>query len=415
MKQPTIMTNIKQNRRQQPGKPGFTITETLLSLTLFMVIMAGVYMLIVHYASASRTEHSRQRLNQEVRFMTTIYAGELKDVGTVFTIIHTGSYLKALPNFNGITPLNQINYPDGIILATGDPEAVAILDVDFTPGNTTITVQGADKKQNGLLVLAYDSSKPDYENEHLDWRAGDVGVVVNTDGYYIFKVTEVNLGANQLSIRETPVYYSGLLDTNTGISVTHHFVDQVNGGGNTGNNITYTAGCPMFRVANFSIYLIHETEEMVAGQPIITRQLLRITDTLGEADVLLETSQSTKSVISENIWDMQISYVAYTESDFPNANRHTIPDPAHHYFAGGITNTDINALLTDIRSRNLKQIDVAFVSITDRFGGKGEKRFQDEYKVMGLFDEPSYFLPVRKYSFQVSTFMVEPRNFNIIY
>lgn len=391
-------------------KKGFTLIETLLSLTIFLVIMAGVYMLVIHYAKATRTEQSRQRLNQEIRFMTNVFAGEIKDVSTVFTIIHTGGYLGAMPHWVGITPLNQtVNFPDGIIIATGDPEAVCLLAADYVPGSGTLTVQGAEKVQRGLTVPAYDASKQDWENEHLDWRAGDIAIVVNTDGYYIFHVDAVDVPSNTLTIRPEAVYFSGLLDTSTGVTSTYNYIDNE---AMTGDAVTYAEGSPMFRLTNFSIYLFEEFTDTRSGKDVIGRRMMRFTDTFGEPDVLADGSRATGSLISENIWDLQISYIAY--ADFTAATRTSTIDPAHHYFAGGATSSSLIGLLTDIRTRALKQIDVTFVSISDEFGGTGT-RYSAEYQIPSIYDEPAYNLPNRKYDFRINQFIVEPRNFNIIY
>jgi hypothetical protein len=146
------------------------------------------------------------------------------------------------------------------------------------------------------------------------------------------------------------------------------------------------------------------------GSTQIIRQMIRITDTLGTADPLADGSGAEYSAISENIWDMQISYIAYT--DFAAASRSTTIDPAHHYFAGGSTSADSSALLDDIRGRLLKQLDVNIIAVADFLGGRGELSTAANIPPIG--DNSYHYLPERKMSYRLFAFSVEPRNFNIL-
>jgi hypothetical protein len=385
---------MKKKKKQL--QEGFTLIETIVTMSIFMFILLGVYMMIQHYGDVTKSEHSRMTMQQESRYMVSSFADEIKEAGAILTLAHTAGFLAAAPFFSGLYPLNSTYYPDGIILATGDPEAVTALTADFKGTETVLNVRNAS-------VNAYDPAFP-YENPQ--WAAGQKGIVMGTTGYLVFKVASVDTGANAITIRDTPVYYSGLLASGS-------YYDDAQGNA-AGNTLTYSVNSPVIRLSNFSIYVFRDVVDSklsgALGSTQIIRQMIRITDTLGTADPLADGSGAEYSAISENIWDMQISYIAYT--DFAAASRSTTIDPAHHYFAGGSTSADSSALLDDIRGRLLKQLDVNIIAVADFLGGRGELSTAANIPPIG--DNSYHYLPERKMSYRLFAFSVEPRNFNIL-
>lgn len=168
------------------------------------------------------------------------------------------------------------------------------------------------------------------------------------------------------------------------------------------------------RLTSFSIYLFDESEDLELGRAI--RPFVRVTDTNGIANVLdPNATDVVKSVVSEDIWDLQISYLGYTA--FSAADRET--DPDLYYFAGTVkgkdtetiitTSTDGDQLLLDLKNRLIKQIDLNVVTLTGKFGGQGKA--DETLPIMGdrqVADQ----LPVGKYAVKISGFSVELRNFN---
>jgi Tfp pilus assembly protein PilW len=384
---------------QKSRASGFSLFETVITMALFLFIMAGVYIMIAHYGDVTRTEHSRVRMSQESRYMMSAFTSEVKEAGSLLTLSHTSSFLKGKePYFNGIFPLNNTNFPDGVIIATGDPEASTKLTQELGAGGTILTV----KK---VVPDEYDPSLPDYENEVLPWRAGDKGIVVGNAGFLVFAVTAVDTTGNTITTRALPVYYSGLLNTYADPSKTYGYIDPEYSK-TKGNSVTYAENSPVIRLTNFSIYLFREIPHATADRNI--RQFIRVTDAMGQEDVLASTSTAELSVISENIWDMQISYIAY--EDFKTADRHTALDTNHHYFAGGMSSTLVSNLLADIRNRNLKQVNVGIVSLTDEFEGRGGRA----PRVPRMADRPAYNLPSGKYSFKIMSVSIGLRNFNVM-
>jgi len=387
---------MKKKKQQLQKERGFTLIETIVTMSIFFFILFGVYTMIQHYGDVTKTEHSRQTMQQESRYLVSSFADEVKEAGAVLTIAHTAGFLSAAPFFNGLYPLNSSYYPDGLILATGDPEAVTTLSADFNGGETVLNVKNA-------TVSAYD---PSFPNENPPWTAGQKGIVIGTTGYLVFEVASVDTGANTINTSSTPVYYSGLLNTGS-------YYDNAQGN-DAGNTLTYSTNSPVIRLTNFSIYVFRDVYDAklsgALGTSQFIRQMIRISDANGKQDPLAANSGAEYSVISENIWDMQISYIAYT--DFAAANRQTTIDPTHHYFAGGSTSSDPSALVNDIRGRLLKQMDITIIAVADFLGGRGE--IGNAGNIPPIGDNSYHYLPERKMSYRVFSFSIEPRNFNII-
>lgn len=377
------------------GQSGFTLLETIITMGVFTIIMLVVYTMIMHYGDVSKTEYSRVKQHQESRYMASSFASELKEAGSALTLTHTAGLLQDTPYFNGIMPLNSTTFPDGMIIATGDPEAVTTLSKAYTPSATSLNVENAS-------VPAHDPSNP---TEIPQWDVGQKGILIHKGGFYVFYVSDTaDTGTNIIKIRQEPVYYSGQLSI-TGAGYFNY--DDDLGSGTSGDTITYAVKTPVIRLTNFSIYLFREVT--LPGPNRKIRQLIRVTDTKGQTNPLADGTTAEVSVISENIYDMQISYIAY--DDFSTAVRGTAIDPDHHYFAtDSSTNATLSNLMIDIRARKLKQIDIDIVSITDDFGGKGEITL----KAPALGDQAAYNLPEGKYGIELSSISIDPRNFNII-
>ncbi len=394
------------------SEKGFSLLELMITTSLFLVVLLGVYTMVSHFADTSRTENSRLRMQQETRYLTTNFAAELKNVGSVLTIASAGNFLRADPYFSGIYPLNNTGFPDGIIIAAGDPEAV-----------TTLTAPHAFNS-DGLELQVKSTSVPVYYDEPIDettismnpdpWEPGDIGIVIGTTGYYVFAVESVT--ATTITTRAEPVYYSGLLNTSTGAGGAQHYIDTEAVKGNT---IQFPGSegsdprAPVMRLSSFSIYLFREIPHPVYYyvEQRMLRQFVRVSDTMGIADVL-NNAAAVVDTISENIWDMQITYTAY--ADFAAADPTTPIDPVHFYFGPNDSSNVLENLLADIRGKFLKQFDITFVTITDEYGVQGNyKQGTFIHHIPAIADEAEYDMFPGRYGFKILSLQIEPRNFNI--
>ncbi|MCK5056144.1 MAG: type II secretion system protein [Candidatus Aminicenantes bacterium] len=369
---------------------GFTMIEMLISTTMLLLIMYSVFMMIEFQMEFSKTQQARTRLVQESRYLLSTFSSDLKNAGAVLTLAHTGGFLTKPPYFNGVFPINGVDtgtadtYPDGIIIASADPDAVTTLSQALTP------VAGGDIPVNETLVIS----------PALPWAQGDKGIIMGIDGYYIFSVGSVGASGNTLTMEGGAIYYSGMLNSPaapTGTST--GYVDTPPAEG-TGDGIEYPLNAPVMRLTNFGIYLVNERYDKKLEKNV--REFIKVTDANGDTsgDFLSSGSSCIKGVIAENIWDFQISYFCY-----PNYPDHTMKD---EYFAPGSTGTN-EELLKGIRDRILKEILVSVVALSPKHAGKG--KFTNQ--VPGIGDCSGYTLPLGKYNYQLFNLNIDPRNFNI--
>jgi prepilin-type N-terminal cleavage/methylation domain-containing protein len=379
------------------NEKGFSLIEMIITMSIFALVLSGVYLMVIHFGKFSRNEHSRRRMEQEARFLTSNFAAELKNAGAVLTLANTSTFLSATPFFNGIYPLNDntINdeFPDGIIVAAGDPEAVTQLIVPFTPdeaGETPVL------SVRSTTVLGFDTLDP---NAVPPWRVGDKGIILGTDGYYVFSVAETDVAS--ITLRSEPVYYSGLLDSGGYRDVS---------AASNGDTVEYPINAPVIRLANFGIYLFREIPHpQYEEADRLIRQFVKITDAMGDDNVLDPGSPAQKSIISESIYDMQITYTGYPS--FKTITPETTLDLDHHYFAansGGLAT--LENLLTDIRSKNLKRMTITLISLSDDF----EQKTPVETMAPAMGDQPEYQMPPGDYTFKIMTLEIQPRNYNIV-
>jgi len=216
---------------------------------------------------------------------------------------------------------------------------------------------------------------------------------------------------NTLTIRGIPVYYSGLLLTYPDLEKQKLYQDISMP---LGNALIYEAPkqdkkTPVIRLDNFAIYLFREVKDRRYDATIRrTRQLIRVTDAKDDPDVLAESSLAEKSIISENIWDMQITYTAY--DDFAAATPDTTAGITDYFADPNSTDPqEYSKLLEAIRHLTFKKLNITVVSLSDEFSGKGIVR----HRVPSIGDQYWYYLPPGKYSMKILSLEIEPRNYNI--
>jgi type II secretory pathway pseudopilin PulG len=347
-------------------RSGFTLVESMIVVVMMIFIMSSVYMMIMYYRDVSGTEQARVRQTQESRFLMSVFSSELKNAGAVMTLVNSGGFLATPPYFNGIYPLNNTDFPDGLIVASGDPNAVSKLVSATTPATATLELN------NTTATPA--------------WAIGDHGMLIGPDGFYVFAVKDVD--SSSIEMEGVPVYYSGLLNT-------ANYDDPET---TLGNAVTYPVNSPVMRLGEFSIYLVQERHDDAKDRDV--RELVRVTDCNGEGDVLNAASTATKGVIAENVWDLQLVYSTYP--NFPD-----ISTRLDYFTSGG--SSDRDNLLTALRVKTLKELTAHVVALTDDYPGRGTVT----YPLPLLADRPAGTLPTGKFNYRTFTFLIQPRNFNI--
>lgn len=273
---------------------GFTLIEVLVALAVTSLIMIGTYSLIIVNQKQHLREDRLRELIGTTRSLETFLCDDFRSAGAILSMLHTRNYLGKEVPFNGIQPLNNSAYPDGVILAAGDPDATTILSADWTPG--------------GSMTL--DPTNPG------SWDVGDIGLVMTENGYYIFRVTAV--AGNVLSLRNSSVYHSGLLQS---AHFNDYLEDQL---GYSGDGLTYQKNNPVVRLSYFRIYLVRTEAD---GSQTLTVA----TDCEGTADIEDNESDTIGIPLVENVFDFQIDYVTQDQPPQYWASLRTVgvnyPDP----------------------------------------------------------------------------------------
>lgn len=293
---------------------GFTMVEMLISSFIITVVMAGVLMLSLHGQKTHMSETFRGDLFQNMRFLKQLFTEKLRSAGA-------GISQNNLPNINrsirdtyflGIYPLNNATFPDGIIIASADPNVYAEVSegTSYNPGSAIIQLVTYDSSYTTGIqesIQTRDTTTP--TTPEPEWQKNDYGMVVANEGYYVFKVVEeAAIGDTSLVVRPEAVYYSGQLNT-ARYQDNYHVL---NGTGNTGDQISYPGGSPIWKLDYFHIYLV--VEDATTGE----RTLTLTTDTHGATDPLDpdNATMDTGVPISDNIIDLQFEYVARSPISF---------------------------------------------------------------------------------------------------
>jgi len=367
-------------RKMYKDNRGFSLIELLISSTVTLMIMGSIFTILIAYGKRSHDNQSSVRQVQESRFLTNVLASDIKNAGAIISLANTGGFLKGNAYFTGISPLNSATGPDGIIVASGDPDVVGTLTSPFIPSNNTISIESLQPATGTPNV----------------WAIGDFGIIIAKNGYYVFKVDDFATGT--ITKRAEAVYYSGLL-----VDVVS---DTLVGTSNKGNSITYPVNAPVIRLANFSIYALNEQDDSDLGRK--RRDLVRIVDTFGIDNALTSNNDNIKRyVMASNLWDMQIAYYSYP--DYP------LTTSKKSFFVSGSSET-VQTFFPVMQDRLIREISIDIVALTDNYiTGKGSI---GSFKISSLGDRPEYPLPKNangkyKYYYKVYRMLIQPKNFGI--
>lgn len=365
---------MKTRRSRQLG---FSLVEMMISLTVMLIIIVAIFSVIVAEQSTHLTEGRKLDMNQGARIIEQMLSEGFRGSGSVLSLANTPVLLGAttLP-FNGIYPLNNSDYPDGVILASGDPNALARLTTDFTPNDTVVNIP---------TVALPDGSA-------VAWQEDDFGLIMRPDGYYVFRVTETpDVTDTALTVRDTSVYYSGLLNT-------AHYNDLCDELLLVAGNVNdYPVGSPVVRLDYFNIFL---TRTETNG----SRTMTLTVDCEDVADVLANPTATRATPILPNIEDIQIEYVAKVVPPAALPNVWAGSDSA---FAGGSS-----TFYSQFYSKNIASARIFVLLRTEEERNK-KAGTGITYAKPAMGDMPGATLPVGRFHYSYMQFQVFIRNYNL--
>lgn len=375
------------------GNSGFSLIEVLTSSVILMFVIIAFYSLIISNQATQVTEENRTDMNQSARAIDQILCENIRNAGSVLTLLHTPTFLGASAPFTGIYPLNNDTYPDGIILASGDIDAVTkVSGGSFTPGDTLINVENVNN--------------PD--NTDAAWSKNDVGIVFKSTGYYVFKVTaDVNMGDTTLTVRALPIYYSGLLNVP---GKYNDLTDEILG--SYGNVGSYSSNSPVIRLNYFNIFLVKSENDG-------TRTLTLTSDTQGMANVLTDGAETSERAVPivPNISDIQFEFIT---KDIPPELWASSSTDLTSYADPCASPGDVNCtnFIQNFIGRNFSSVRIYLLLRTE---DKHRKKNTSSGAVGQAFskprmgDAPATTLAAGRFHYTYLTYELYIRNFNVIY
>jgi type II secretory pathway pseudopilin PulG len=374
--------------RGRMGRGGFTLVEMLVSLTIMIFLILALVTLIIATQNTHLTEGRKLDMNQGARVLEKILYDSFRSAGSVLSLANTPSLLGGsdIP-FTGVYPLNNAAYPDGVILAAGDPDAVTRLTNDFAPASATLNV---------VSVNLADGSG-------VAWHADDLGLIMRSTGYYVFRVTATPaLNATQLAVRVTPAYYSGLLNT---ANYNDPANEQSAVAGNVGN---YPTSSPVLRLEYFNIFL---TRTEADG----SRTLTLTTDCQGVGDIFNSAYPVTdyRAVpILPNIGDIQIEYITHDSPAVVWAGSDAARDDPCP--AGSEAATDCKNFYSQFFTKNVTSARIYVLLRTEEERNK-RSGSGIVFRKPAMGDAAAATLPIGRFHYSYMQYEVLIRNYNNIY
>ncbi len=361
-------------------KRGFTLVEMLIYMVIMGIVLTSLYGMLIYYKRALKVEETRIKGQQQARYLFTSFTSILKDAGAMLTLANTPNYLKEAPYFNGIWPINNNSSSDAIIVAVADLHAVSSLTQQYNPGDDT----------------AY--FEPITINSAVE--PGNLWIISGRNGYIIFESdTVIGVGSTISSLSvDNIVYYSGYLDSD---NYKDKLIPHTNGQDmNPGDQVSYPEKSMIAKLSDFGVY-------MVRGIGSDRRALTFYQKPAKE----LSSDPVENHILIDDIWDMQITYgiyndatstVEYYGTNDSSAWNTVYPDVC----IGGVDQQCID-FINGIRSKNLREIIVDFLVVTERAVPATQI-----LQIPPIGDRSSWTIS-GSHTFKLYTIRVEPRNFNI--
>ena len=389
---------------------GVTLPEMLVTMAVILIVVAASYYVLIFFQRSFLGQNIRMEVYSQMRGLISEFEDRLSQAGVGLNLIHTDAYVGAEPAITGIIPLNsdQVNPagpdndPDGVIIAIGDIKSLTKPTAPWHPSQGQIELQNIFDSYSGDVL----------------WHAGDVGIIVDQEAFYVFRVEAVDQAGSALQLRSEPVYYSGLLNINeSSAPYPIRYRDLLSDAqllGETGNNHTYQTNSVVLRLNFFGIYHIHyDSAAIFDTEPAY--YLVLTTDTRGEADPcnIAQPEPDRCVPLAKNVVDLQLEYISGV------ANQ---PEQQIYWCSSGADTADIqyesNPNYSDLyeqvfRNRNLLAIRVTLMLVTESFREKPAEQF----KLLPAADRTDEIAieEFNKKMLRRISVSIFPRNYNTVY
>ena len=363
---------------------GMSIAELLVVMFIFVLVgLALVSDMIFHQRSFIQ-ENKRVLIKSQIRTAFIDLQEKISQAGAGIAVAGSRTYLGAdtTTPFRGIIPLNSGSFntsgkdtdPDGIIIAYGDVRTLTkISNSSWYPSNSTLVI---DKVINPVSTTG----------ESL-WQANDIGMIMSKDGFYIFKVLSVNTSSASLTLRSTPVYYSGEFsysDSGGPIPLSYrdflpNYLNSTNP--TAGNVLTYERdSSSVIKLNFFGIYFISR----INGDYYLAVSL----DTKGNANPCANGFDPEACVpLAKNIVDMQMEYIV-PDSSTGQVDLYCTSSSQDPLVNQVFENPSFSTLYPIIILKQATGVKITISGVTERF----REKFQNQMVLRAAGDRDSLTL-----------------------
>ncbi len=344
---------------------GMSLIETMVSLVVTLGLIGGAMTVLMYMQKSTRNQESRISLTQESRFVLKQLVSEIRNSGSVITIMGSSSYTGkerpgALP-FYGLAPLNNTDGPDGIIVASATPYFASPLSSSFSVGSSVLNLENTM-----------------HSDPNMVWRKDDLLMVISKDGYVVLRNTaeQISSGATSIPVDAKPVYYSGLLNA-------AGYADR-SPNASTISFLAKEGASTVLKLNHFGVYLLKDLD------------LVRISDFKGLQNPFVTPATPEDAavigVIGSNILDLQIVYRSFGDKNtFPNTVNLT------EYFKNGpsgIPGTNDGSVERDLTraflNKEIRELQITMTSLTSEFRTGSGRDVETTLTVKGAGDRDDY-------------------------
>ncbi len=389
---------------------GTTFLEILVALTVFVLIGLAFGAILVFHQKSFVRENKRVLLQTQLRTGLLFIGDKLMSAGAGIGVACTPSYMgsgngngltQGTCSFRGIIPLNSDKGPDGLILAYGNTSTLTRL----------APTQSSWTSSNNYMSLEkiLDTSQPTPVSM---WNPNDIGMIMSSDGFYIFRVVNVDVDNATLQIRPAPVYYSGLLNFSRTGDIPISYKDQLPSVTNytspqPGNTLTYLRNTSVVvKLDFFAIFFVDQIPNTNSYY------LVASLDTMGSADPCSGGITSQRCVpLGKNIIDFQVEYFEPANQKVYCSQSSDIPQ--------GYTAEDCNSfqeLYQGIITKAITGLRLSLAGVTEQFLKKYQ---QNNYLILPALgdrlERKLYDNPWVKMKLDTSVVTISPRNMFIVY
>ncbi|HGX92946.1 MAG TPA: hypothetical protein ENK35_06485 [Candidatus Tenderia sp.] len=182
---------------------GLTLVELMISVTLSLIIMAGIFQIFMSSKQTYRVQDALGRVQENARFAMDLLTYDIRMAGNVGcnrNAILTNQFAGIVPDINsGIQGFDIAGGEASMFTMMTDADNNLTAD-DIVNNSDAIFIQGASSVSGDLSAAMANSNAPISVNRALTGvEAGDLVIIADCTDAEIFQVTNINADLTQIT------------------------------------------------------------------------------------------------------------------------------------------------------------------------------------------------------------------------